>query len=143
MNSFVLDCSVTMVWCFSDETNKISENALEKLQTDRAIVPSLWPFEVMNVLWVALRKKRLTNTQATSFITLLNALPIDIDPISQINKRVLELAREYTLSAYDAAYLEISLRRNIPLVTLDESLRKAAIKSGTTLLSNTKINEIG
>lgn len=57
-------------------------------------------------------------------------MPIDIDPISQISKRVLELAREHNLSAYDAAYLEISLRRNIPLITLNESLRQAAITRG-------------
>lgn len=133
---FVLDCSVTMAWCFPDEISKYTEAVQEKLLVVKAIVPSIWPYEVANILWVAERKKRITNAQAVRFKNLLNQAPIIIDNLSadRIMREVLDLAREQTLSVYDAAYLELAMREALPLVTLDKALQNAARKVGIKLL---------
>src|SRR5262249_58796624 len=73
---FVLDTSITMAWCFEDETNDLSEAVLDRLKGDSAVVPSLWRYEVTNVLIVAQRRGRLTESQAIRFLTLLRRLPI-------------------------------------------------------------------
>lgn len=135
MKTFVLDCSITMAWCFEDEANEESDEALILLKEMKAIVPGVWPLEVMNVLWVGERKNRITNTQANTFIHLLNALPIEVDiPLMDVlNKNVLEISRTYSISAYDASYLELALRKNIPLFSADKMLSNAAKKAGISV----------
>lgn len=135
MKSFVLDCSVTMAWCFSDEANECSDEALRLLKNSKAVVPSVWSLEVINVLRTCERKNRINTAQSNTFIQLLNALPIEID-VNQNelpNKNILEISRKYSISAYHAAYLELSLRRNIPLISFDKILCEAAEKAGISL----------
>src|SRR5262249_23277848 len=79
LSHFVTDCSVTMAWCFEDEANDYTDAILQRLLYEEAIVPSLWPLEVSNVLLVGERQKRITQAETTKFIGLLNALPIVID----------------------------------------------------------------
>lgn len=91
-----------------------------------AVVPSLWPLEVVNDLLVAERKKRLTGTQATMFLERLLALPVEIEgtPSGETWPRLHSLARTYSLSSYDTAYLELAARRGIPLASCDKALRQ-------------------
>jgi len=128
--AFVLDCSVTMSWCFDDESNDYSDAILDNLKNSTAIVPTIWPLEVANVLLLAKRKKRLTEIQASSFIDALSALPIVIDPSTSTRAMhtIFMLAQQSNLTIYDAAYLELALREEIPLLTLDQSLINAAKK---------------
>ena len=136
MTSFVLDCSVAMAWCFSDESDAYSEAVLDGLADNEALVPSLWPLEVGNVLLVAERRRRLTAAHTTRFLELLSALPITIDketPEYALG-RILSLAREHSLSSYDATYLELAMRAGLPLATRDARLIKAAKRSGARLL---------
>jgi len=132
LKSLVLDCSVTMAWCFEDEADEYGEAVLDFLRGGKALVPPIWPFEVANVLLVAERRKRLARADAFRFLALLRALPISVDqqPGDQALNDVLALAREQKLSAYDAAYLELALRRGCALATLDERLRLAAKRTG-------------
>jgi len=129
---FVLDCSVTMSWCFEDESNIYTENVLDSLQNKEyeARVPPIWKLEVINVLLLTERKKRISNHVASNFKNILNILPISIDLFStdRTFDTVYELARELHITAYDAAYLELAIRENIPLATLDNDLVKAAKK---------------
>lgn len=132
MKLFVLDCSVTMAWCFEDESNATSDKILASLKESKAMVPSIWPLEVINVLRVGERKKRLSASQSNTFINLLRGLPIEVDmnPIDLPNQSILEISREYSISAYDAAYLELALRKNLPLVSFDKILCEAAKNAG-------------
>ena len=129
MSQFVLDCSMTMAWCFEDEEIPSAESILDSLMTSsRAFTPSIWTFEVANVLLVAERRKRITRLDTVRYISLLQRLPIEIERESLLRtvRDVLTLGREQDLSAYDAAYLELALRKGVPLATLDKKLRQAA-----------------
>jgi len=136
LSRFVLDCSITMAWCFEDESTRLSDDILDSFNTSSALVPSIWPLEVANVLLVAERQKRLTEADSARFITLLQTLPIETDPSSshQIFGNSLALAREQHLSSYDAAYLELAMREGVALVTLDKKLKKTATKLGVSVL---------
>lgn len=133
----VLDCSVVMSWCFEDEDNAYSSDVLELLPTSEAVVPSIWPLEIGNVLLVAERRNRITMADSNRFLKLLADLPITIDEVSSavILPDVLSLGRQLNLSSYDAAYLELAIRTGLPLASLDKQLQQAAIKFGVTLVS--------
>lgn len=134
---FVLDCSMTMAWLFEDEKTKASEHLLTQFSKDaRAIVPSLWMWEVGNVLLVAQRRKRVTHAQASGFLQMLKILPITIDEKSAqaAHGVTFELALEQDLSSYDAAYLELALRRQLPVASLDKKLNCASKALGLSLI---------
>ena len=126
----VIDNSVVMSWCFADEANQYADNVLESLRCVRAIVPVIWPLEVGNVLVVAERKGRLRYIDCIQFWELLSELPIEVE--GQVSEKVMmnvyTLARESQLSTYDACYLELAIRKNLPLATLNKALLGAARK---------------
>lgn len=128
---FVLDNSIVMSWCFLDESDSYSDMILEKLQETEAIVPSIWPLEVGNVLLVAERNKRLSEADSTRFIALLNELPIIVDQEApeRMLKEIFALAREHSISSYDASYLDLAMRYGLRIATSDKSILRAAKKS--------------
>jgi predicted nucleic acid-binding protein len=134
--AFVLDCSMTMAWVFSDEANEFTEALCETLLKENAVAPVLWPIEVGNVLLVAMRRGRIAREDWVRIRDDLSALPIDIDPDSyeRVLDTVLPIADEYGLSVYDAMYLELALRRGLPLATLDRKLVEAANTAGIETL---------
>ena len=124
MNSFVVDNSVVMSWCFNDEANKYGDAVLDRLAESTAIVPPIWPLEVVNVLLVAERRNRLKQVDSVRFITLLSQLPIVVEHEGSERKMkdLLALGRANNLSSYDAAYLDLSMRKDCPIATLDKKL---------------------
>jgi len=132
VNSFVLDASATLAWCFEDERTAPAASVLERLRDQEALVPPLWLLELANGLVVAERRGRITRAESTRFLGLVGELPIRIDQTSTLDlaSSVMDLARQYDLSAYDAAYLELALRLGQPLATIDERLRSAADRAG-------------
>jgi predicted nucleic acid-binding protein len=136
-DGFVLDCSVTMAWCFDDEATPYTNGVRDSLAAMRAVVPSLWPLEVANATIVGERRKRLDEARSQRFIVLLDALPIitDDETGNRAFGDVIHLARAYQLSAYDAAYLELAIRRGLPLACLDGKLKAAATAAGVSLFS--------
>jgi predicted nucleic acid-binding protein len=132
VNSFVLDASATLAWCFEDERTTPAASVLERLRDQEALVPPLWLLELANGLVVAERRGRITRAESTRFLGLVGELPIRIDQTSTLDlaSSVMDLARQYDLSAYDAAYLELALRLGQPLATIDERLRSAADRAG-------------
>lgn len=136
MKRFVIDCSVVMAWCFEDEADKYADSVLELLVDAEAIVPSIWPLEVANVLLVAERKKRLTEADSLQFVRLLNELPITVDQetAERALTETLFIGRQQGLSSYDATYLELAMREGAALATRDNGLKKAAAKCGVKLI---------
>ncbi len=132
MKPLVIDCSVTMAWCFEDEGSELADTVLDHLADTEAWVPSLWAFEVANVLLVAERRGRLKPADSIRFVELLSGLPILIDDSTHGRALgpVLSTGRELGLSAYDATYLELAMRLGGVMATGDERLRAACRKSG-------------
>lgn len=130
--SFVLDTSITMAWCFADEATPETAALNRRLAAEAAVVPGHWPLEVSNVLSVAERKKRISLQETEEFVGQLGLLEIQVDHegCADAFKRLIPLTRSHALTAYDAAYLELALRRRLPLATLDRDLRKAAKAAG-------------
>jgi len=133
---FVIDNSVVMSWCFKDEANDYADAVLEKLMTARAIVPAIWPLEVVNVLLVAERKKRLKQADSFRILTLLLQLPIEAEQewSQKAMPDLLALGRNLDLSSYDLSYLNLAMRRGCPLASLDQKLVSAAKESGVSIL---------
>lgn len=131
---FVVDASVTLSWCFEDETSPQTEAVLDLLSDDTAVVPSLWELEVSNVLLLGERRRRLTESQTARFVALLGQLPILVDSASVDMQAVLAVGRHHCLTAYDAAYLVLAEREGVPLATLDTKLRAAARAVGVQLI---------
>lgn len=133
--SFVLDASVAMRWFFGD--GKPSELAyaakvLDALKTDDAVVPVTWGLEVSNVITRSEAKGFVTEARSGAFLEMLDGVSIEADAstFAHAMSDTLQLARRYKLSAYDASYLELALRRGVPLATLDKDLQKALTKAG-------------
>ncbi len=128
--TFVIDNSVVMAWCFGDEAGAYADAVLDKLSSHTAVVPAIWPLEVVNVLLAAERRQRLKPADSVRFLTLLSALPIVVDPDhggrKTMMKDLLVLGRERTLSSYDAAYLDLAMRNDCPIATQDKKLLEAA-----------------
>lgn len=132
MSRLVLDCSVSMAWCFEDEASAYSDGVLDHLVVSEALVPSLWLLETANVLTSAQRQGRISAADVSRYVDLLSALPISPEPetTGRVFGQVLPLAVSSGLSAYDAAYLDLAMRHGLALATQDKAMRKAARKAG-------------
>ena len=124
MSALVLDCSVTMAWCFDDECDELADAVLDVMGETEVWVPALWPVEVANVLLVAERRGRLTSADSARFIELLAGLPILIDGSTHERAlgSVLSVGRDSGLSAYDATYVDLAIRRGAMVATRDRRL---------------------
>ncbi len=134
---FVLDASVSLAWCFEDEETSYASEVFDRLRTDRALVPTIWPLEVANTLLVGECRGRLTLAMSTRFVRTLSGLSITVDDrtSSVALGSVLGLSREQGLSAYDASYLELAAREGLPLATQDSRLQAAAERIGVEILA--------
>ncbi len=135
---FVVDNSVVMSWCFKDETNRYADSILDLLVESIALVPAIWHFEVVNVLLVAERRKRISKADSTRFLSLLSRLPIvaETEHPKTLMKDLLGLGRSSKLSSYDAAYIDLAMKQGVPLATSDRRLRRAAKAVDVRLLTS-------
>jgi predicted nucleic acid-binding protein len=130
---FVLDASVTASWHFPDESNVRADRVLQAIIQDVALVPTLWWFEIRDVMLLGERRRRTTGQQTTEFLTWISGLPIRLMPLPYENG-VMELARRHRLTFYDAMYLELAEREGIALATFDAELVAAARAEGVALV---------
>jgi predicted nucleic acid-binding protein len=132
MAEFVLDGSLALAWYFKDEADPYADAVAGRFPAARAAVPLIWPLEVANAVLMGERRQRSTEAQAAQWLSFLGSLPIAVDDETSDRAwgEVLSLARAHRLSSYDAAYLELALRRGLPLATLDDKLRAAASALG-------------
>jgi predicted nucleic acid-binding protein len=134
--SFVVDSSVALAWCFADEATPATRRLYERMKDESAAVPGLWFIEITNVLAISERKGRITSVKVNEFISLIDRFKLEIDTEApeRAFTHILPLCRAHQLTSYDAVYLDLAVRRQLPLATLDEPLRKAAKKLGVKLL---------
>jgi predicted nucleic acid-binding protein len=134
--SFVLDASVALAWVLPDEGSPYADELLERLIAEGAVVPPIWPLEIGNVLLLALRRGRIRQDEFEAMVERLGRLPveIDIEATDHSLAGVLLLAAQLGLTTYDAAYLDLAQRRNLPLATLDKRLRAACVTAKLEVL---------
>lgn len=136
MSDVVLDCSAALPWVFAGEAAAATEALLDDLvQGGHAWVPALWPLEIANVMLGAQRRGRIDKAGVEKYLATLKTLEIEVDDdtSSLAWNKILGLGERYGLTAYDAAYLELALRKGLPLASLDKNLRKACTDAGGRL----------
>ena len=139
MKQFVLDCSISISWYLPDESNTYADRTLALLQSNvgavEAVVPGIWSLELANTFLVSQRRQRMTAMQVKTAIDNIESIAIMIDQLTAESalKATLELGRDYHLAAYDAAYLELAIRRGLPVATSDNRLTEAARDCGVFL----------
>jgi predicted nucleic acid-binding protein len=126
LNGIAVDASVALAWCFPDEASDYADSVLLAVENQTVIVPAIWAVEITNALLVGERRKRIRQPEVRRFIDLMSSLSVfeDGQPFADTVSNVLPLARDYDLSAYDAAYLDVAVRHEIPLATLDVAVQK-------------------
>lgn len=134
--SLVLDSSATLAWIYSEETTDAIRELFNAVAEGGAIVPALWRLEVANSLTVAVRRRRIDSDFRRAALADLALLEIATDPHTDSRAwgETLALADRFSLSVYDAAYLELAQRRTLPLASLDEELCVAARTLGLAVL---------
>jgi predicted nucleic acid-binding protein len=135
--NFVVDASFALAWVLKDETTAETDKVLDSLgRGAKAFVPALWRWEIANGLLTVAKHKRATTTEVNGHLLRLRSLPIEIDETApeQAWSLTHSLAQKHKLTSYDAAYLELAIRRGLPLATLDSDLIAAAKAEKVDLL---------
>ena len=134
--TFVVDASVTLAWSLGDERSAAADAVLERVETEGAVAPAIWPFEVANGLRFAERRGRITMTDALRSALVLQSLPNEVEPsdVEGALEGCAAIARRLDLSVYDAAYIRLAITRRLPLATADERMRRACTDAGVELL---------
>ena len=134
---FIADSSVGVAWAAHAQASEATDELLDRVAEGAPlVVPTLWPFEVANSLLVLLRRKKMLAEDRDRALGALARLPLVMDdegPRLALGK-ISELAAEHGLSVYDAAYLELAVRRKLPLASRDDALCKAARSCRVKLL---------
>lgn len=138
MSGLVLDASTVLTWCFPDEKAQKAQEISDLISTGETIsVPAFWRHELLNALLVGERRKRITPELIQAFIEELNMLAVKVDAqttAATVFSVTYSLCRKHRLTAYDAAYLELAIRENQALATVDDDLRQAALAENVTVI---------
>jgi predicted nucleic acid-binding protein len=138
--SLVLDSSVALAWVYAEETTVAIQSVFASVRESGAWVPGFWKLEVANILEMGVRRGRTDAAFRDDTLADLALLPISVDEETdrQAWMATLKLAVRHRLTVYDAAYLELALRKGLPLATLDRELRSAAVAEGVLVLGSSK-----
>ncbi len=142
MNLIVIDASITLAWCFTDEQTPQSLQILGRLDSgDQAVVPLFWTLEVLNSFLVGERRGRISSQQTRTSLNALNGLRPVYDHASAevVNGPVQKLCRDHGLTPYDALYIELAMRKGYPLATQDENRKKAPLALGVDSVSESQM----
>ena len=134
--SLVIDSSVTLAWIYSDERTEATERVFHVVTEAGAWVPAIWHLEVANGLQQGVRQRRIDAAFRTGALADLAVMNIATDPDTNVFawSDTLDLSDRFRLTLYDACYLELAQRRNLPLATLDGDLRAAGEALGIEIL---------
>lgn len=137
MSLIVVDASMTLAWCFTDEQTPLSLRILDRLNAgDQAVVPLFWTLEVLNSLLVGEKRGRISAEQAGIFLDALAELsPIyDYASAALVNGPIQKLSRDHGLTPYDALYIDLAIRKQCPLATQVQAQKKVASSLGVECL---------
>lgn len=127
--AYVVDSSMALAWVMPDEASA-GRGSLGLLRGDQGFVPAIWPLETANGVMVAHKRGRLDDAELADALTTLSSLPVVIDEVGGplAWTRLFELAKATGLTVYDASYVELAMRLNLPLMTLDKAMSAAAVR---------------
>lgn len=137
MAAFVMDASVAIAGLSADEDHRESRELVERAISDGVVVPALWPYEVANILALKSRRGTISAESLKLALRSIRDFLLTIEnfkPDSETFTEAIALAQTHRLSVYDAAYVEVALRRRLPLATLDARLLAAAHAAGVAIL---------
>ena len=129
MTALVVDASVAAVWLLEDEDHPIAEAAYQYVESSDAIVPQIWQFEIRNILITSARRRRISIDDVESLLTVVDELGMSTDHEPDFHA-TMQLALTHNLTFYDALYLELAIRRDAQVATLDSDLVRAATAAG-------------
>ena len=130
----VLDASAIIPLAMRDEDAAFSLKVVASLADDGGVAPSLFWYEVCNVLAMSERRQRIAPAVVDDFIGELEKLPIQLSPTAS-TQAVMQIVRQYQLTFYDASYLELAIRLGAVLATQDGQLARAALAANVPLFS--------
>jgi predicted nucleic acid-binding protein len=132
-DAFVVDASVAAAWFLPDEAVPETEAALAATAGGRVWVPALWRLEIGNLLLGAERRRRISAAKRVELVAIAATIRLQVDrePVDMVGLDA--LAARYGLTTYDASYLELALRRRLPLATRDRALLAAMPQAGVSL----------
>ena len=133
--AFVLDCSVTLPWFLEDERTAFTDSLLLAAKSSEYWLPAIWCLEFPNALLVAERRRRIERSRRLEALDQVMKLMLRVDPERVDLHAISAVAEKHDLSTYDAAYVELALRRELGLITLDRSLAHAAAEEGIPVQS--------
>lgn len=140
----VIDSSIALTFCFEDEASPETDALFERVRDEGAVVPALWHLELSNVLLQAEKRGRITASDVATRLELITELPISVDQETTVRawREVLTMARTERLTTYDATYLELAVRRGLPLLTKDNDLAEAARRLDVVVLPSSGTKEL-
>jgi predicted nucleic acid-binding protein len=125
-SALILDTSAAMALFLQEEQGVQVEKKIRSLLAvnGQIFVPSLFWYEVGNTLVTAKRKKRIDSDELLGIEYDLTQLPTVTDqtPDAAIRSRIREIAQNSDLTFYDASYVELSRRLNVPLLSFDKQI---------------------
>ena len=133
MTAIVIDNSVFLSWCLGDEDDATAAQAMKRVAEEGGVVPRIWWYELRNALLMNERRGRISLRQVSDTLADSLALGIAMDD-EHDGSLLLDIARSHNLTVYDAAYLEVAVRRSLPLATLDRRVRIAAEAIGVSTI---------
>jgi predicted nucleic acid-binding protein len=138
--ALVLDASVALAAALKDENEAdrdYAHRALRSLIGTDGFAPSLWRLEVANSLLVAERRGRVSRVDSSLVFDDLLQLRLGFDDGEDdtVITTTIHLARRHGLTVYDAAYVELALRRSAALASLDKAMLRAAASEGVALFA--------
>ena len=128
--AFVADNSVVLAWFVSSQSTAYSEKMLRRVAREPIHVPVVWSLAFANALRQLERRRKLKPDATAELLDAVDVLGLQSDVSPPGQRRLLDLARQYDLSVYDASYLELAIRLTVPLATQDGPLAAVATKAG-------------
>lgn len=135
MKTFVLDCSVTMAWVLTTQSDDYCREVLKSFEEWQAIVPGIWLYEVANILRLNEDRKKISRQESSDFYKRLRSLPITVveKPELQSSELLLWMSKSHRMTPYDTAYLYLAMDRGYPLATRDQAMLREAKFAGVAL----------
>ncbi len=128
MVAFVVDNSVAVAWAYPKQATEYTEKLLELSGSSTLHTAFIWPAEFANTVNVMLNRGFLSDDLGKEMILMPRHFGFVVDRVPIDLCKLYQISQQYRLSAYDASYLELAIRLNIPLATRDTELKKAAEK---------------
>ena len=132
----ILDASVAISAVIEEASSPVAHDILQRVAQHGAIVPNVWHLEVGQTLLIAERRKKIDAARREEACRSFLDLPVTVDAetFGRAWTDTMALAVKWRLTVYDAAYLELCVRRSLPLATFDKALRRAAAEAGVALV---------